>query len=122
MGNKCCIFSQRCQQETNHVVTINEGKNYDSGISNRIKTTKYSLLTFLPKNLFEQFKRFANIYFLFIVILNWIPQINAFGKEIAMLPLLFVLSITALKDGYEDYKRYKNDKKVNNRRCQIYNK
>jgi phospholipid-translocating ATPase len=36
------------------------------------------------------------------VILNWIPQVNAFGKEIAMIPLLFVLGVTAIKDAYED--------------------
>ena len=41
-----------------------------------IRTTKYTLLTFLPRNLFEQFHRVANIYFLFIVILNWIPVVR----------------------------------------------
>ena len=63
--------------------------------NNAIKTTKYSVWSFLPKNLFEQFHRFANIYFLGIVILNLIPEINAFGKYIAMVPLIFVLSVTA---------------------------
>ena len=48
----------------------------------RIKTTKYTIWSFLPKNLFEQFHRFANLYFLFIVLLNWAPEINAFGKEV----------------------------------------
>ena len=50
--------------------------------SRRIKTTKYTIWSFLPKNLFEQFHRFANLYFLFIVLLNWAPEINAFGKEV----------------------------------------
>ena len=63
--------------------------------NNKIKTTKYTVFSFLPKNLFEQFHRFANIYFLFIVVLNWIPAVNAFGKEIAMIPLIFVLAVTA---------------------------
>lgn len=31
---------------------------------NRIKSTKYTLITFLPKNLLEQFRRIANFYFL----------------------------------------------------------
>lgn len=52
--------------------------------NNEIRTTKYTWLTFLPKNLFEQFHRFANLYFLFIVILNWVPAISAFGREISM--------------------------------------
>ncbi|XP_065668922.1 phospholipid-transporting ATPase VA isoform X2 [Hydra vulgaris] len=87
---------------------------------NKIKTTKYTILTFIPKNLFEQFHRFANVYFLFIIILNWIPQVNAFGKEIAMFPLIFVLAVTALKDIFEDRQRYLSDKMVNNYICSVY--
>jgi phospholipid-translocating ATPase len=36
---------------------------------NRIVSTKYSLLTFLPQNLFEQFRRIANFYFLIMTII-----------------------------------------------------
>lgn len=90
-------------------------------LGNSIKTTKYSLWSFLPKNLFEQFHRFANIYFLAIIILNLIPEINAFGKYIAMVPLIFVLSVTAIKDLYEDRRRYKSDKAVNNNICHVFN-
>ena len=66
-------------------------------LSHSIRTTKYTILTFLPKNLFEQFHRVANMYFLFIVILNFIPAVNAFSKETSMIPLLFVLTVTAVK-------------------------
>lgn len=90
--------------------------------NNAIKTTKYTFWSFLPKNLFEQFHRFANIYFLFIVILNLIPEINAFGKYIAMAPLIFVLCVTALKDLFEDRRRYKSDQEVNIRICQVFNR
>lgn len=38
--------------------------------SNAIKTYKYNALTFLPMNLFEQFKRAANFYFLILLILQ----------------------------------------------------
>lgn len=37
---------------------------------NRIHTSKYNILTFLPINLFEQFQRVANAYFLFLLILQ----------------------------------------------------
>ncbi|KAK3611089.1 hypothetical protein CHS0354_000095 [Potamilus streckersoni] len=88
--------------------------------SNRITTTKYSILTFIPKNLFEQFHRFANLYFIFIVALNWVPQIQAYGKEIAMVPVIFVLLVTALKDAYEDFRRYTSDKKINHKSCRMF--
>ena len=38
--------------------------------NNHIKTSKYRLLTFLPLNLFEQFQRLANFYFLCLLILQ----------------------------------------------------
>lgn len=38
--------------------------------NNAIRTSKYNLLTFLPLNLFEQFRRLANAYFLFLLVLQ----------------------------------------------------
>jgi len=37
---------------------------------NRIKSTKYTLITFLPQNLLEQFRRIANFYFLVMTIIS----------------------------------------------------
>lgn len=90
--------------------------------NNKIRTTKYTLLSFLPRNLLEQFHRVANLYFIFIVLLNWFPAINAFGKEIAMIPVMFVLGVTAVKDLFEDRRRHASDKRINNSTCRIYNR
>ncbi|KAG0447676.1 hypothetical protein HPP92_028203 [Vanilla planifolia] len=49
--------------------------NIDGHPNNSISTAKYSLLTFLPKNLFEQFHRIAYIYFLVLVCINQIPSL-----------------------------------------------
>ncbi|TDG98557.1 hypothetical protein EPR50_G00201700 [Perca flavescens] len=87
---------------------------------NAIRTTKYSLLTFIPMNLFQQFHRSANLYFLFLVLLNWVPVVEAFQKEIAMIPLLVVLVVIAFKDALEDYRRYLFDKKVNNNVVRVF--
>ena len=43
---------------------------------NKIQTNKYTILTFLPLNLFEQFSKLANIYFLMIAILQTISIIS----------------------------------------------
>lgn len=88
-------------------------------VGNKIRTTKYTVLSFLPKNLLEQFHRVANLYFIFIVLLNWF--IDAFGKEIAMIPVLFVLGVTAIKDLFEDRRRRASDKRINNSTCRVYN-
>ncbi|XP_018420457.1 PREDICTED: probable phospholipid-transporting ATPase VD [Nanorana parkeri] len=88
--------------------------------NNKIRTTNYTLLNFIPRNLFEQFHRAANLYFLFLVFLNWVPLVEAFQKEITMLPLLAVLMIIAIKDGLEDYRKYKLDKVINHLLTQVY--
>lgn len=87
-------------------------------VGNKIRTTKYTLLSFLPKNLLEQFHRVANLYFIFIVVLNWF--IDAFGKEISLIPVLFVLGVTAIKDLFEDRRRRASDKRINNSTCRVY--
>lgn len=93
-----------------------------SSFSNAIRTTKYTILNFLPKNLFEQFHRLANIYFLFIAVLNFVPAVEAVGKEVAFVPLLVILTVTILKDIFEDYRRHRSDKTVNTKRCRVYDR
>ncbi|XP_068799066.1 phospholipid-transporting ATPase VD isoform X4 [Struthio camelus] len=91
-------------------------------VNNRIRTTKYTVWNFIPRNLFEQFHRVANLYFLFLVVLNWVPMVEAFQKEITMLPLVVVLTIIAVKDGLEDYSKYKMDKQINNLLTKVYSR
>jgi phospholipid-translocating ATPase len=104
------------------IKTVEDKLEMEQFPANEIRTTKYTILTFLPKNLFEQFHRMANFFFLFIAALNFVPEINSFGKEVAMLPLLFVLSVTAIKDIFEDRRRYLSDRELNNSQCQVYNR
>lgn len=87
---------------------------------NAIKTTKYTPLLFIPMNLFEQFHRLANLYFVGLAILNFVPVVNAFQPEVALIPICVILALTALKDAWEDFRRYQSDRKLNNTLCFIY--
>ncbi|XP_075715647.1 phospholipid-transporting ATPase VD isoform X2 [Rhinoderma darwinii] len=87
---------------------------------NKIRTTKYTLLSFIPRNLYEQFHRAANLYFLFLAFLNWVPVVEAFQKEITMIPLVVVLIIIAIKDGLEDFRKHRLDKIINHILTQVY--
>uniref|UniRef100_A0A8B9THD4 Phospholipid-transporting ATPase n=1 Tax=Anas platyrhynchos TaxID=8839 RepID=A0A8B9THD4_ANAPL len=89
------------------------------GSGNAIKTYKYNPITFLPLNLFEQFKRAANFYFLVLLILQAIPQISTLSWYTTLVPLLLVLGITAVKDLVDDIARHKMDNEVNNRTCEV---
>uniref|UniRef100_A0A8C1XUV1 ATPase phospholipid transporting 8B1 n=1 Tax=Cyprinus carpio TaxID=7962 RepID=A0A8C1XUV1_CYPCA len=86
---------------------------------NAIKTYKYNVLTFLPLNLYEQFKRAANLYFLCLLILQIIPQISTLPWYTTLVPLVLVLGITAIKDLVDDLARHRMDKEINNRRCDV---
>jgi phospholipid-transporting ATPase len=87
---------------------------------NAIRTTKYTVLTFLPKNLFEQFSKMANVYFLFIMVLQIIPPISITnGQPAILLPLLFVCAVSGIKDLFEDIKRHRADDMENNRQTLI---
>lgn len=81
--------------------------------TNQNVTSKYTIITFLPRNLFEQFRRVANVFFLAIAILQFFPKFSTISPGLVILPLLAVLAITAGKDGYEDIKRHQADRKVN---------
>ncbi|XP_048358974.1 phospholipid-transporting ATPase IC [Sphaerodactylus townsendi] len=86
---------------------------------NAIKTYKYNPITFLPLNLFEQFKRAANFYFLILLILQSIPQITTLAWYTTLIPLLLVLGITAVKDLVDDIIRHRMDNEINNRTCDV---
>jgi phospholipid-translocating ATPase len=64
---------------------------------NEIRTSKYTPLTFLPKNLFEQFHGLANFYFLGVVILQIFPEFSNVSIAIPTLPVVFILLATAIK-------------------------
>ncbi|XP_066458625.1 phospholipid-transporting ATPase IC-like isoform X2 [Eleutherodactylus coqui] len=87
--------------------------------TNVIKTSKYNVITFLPLNLFEQFRRIANAYFLLLLIIQLIPQISTVSWYTTFIPLVIVLGITAIKDLADDISRHKMDKAVNNRSCEV---
>uniref|UniRef100_A0AAQ5YYW7 Phospholipid-transporting ATPase n=1 Tax=Amphiprion ocellaris TaxID=80972 RepID=A0AAQ5YYW7_AMPOC len=87
--------------------------------NNAIKTSKYNIFTFLPLNLFEQFRRLANAYFLFLFCLQLIPQVSSLSWFTTAVPLILVLGITAVKDANDDINRHRTDKQVNNRRVDV---
>lgn len=83
--------------------------------TNEIRTAKYTLLTFLPVNLFEQFMRVANLYFLIMAILQLIPGLSPTSWFTTVCPLVIVLTINGIKEGADDYYRHVSDNEINAR-------
>ncbi len=87
---------------------------------NKISTTKYNAFTFLPKALLYQFMRLANVYFVFIAIIQSIPIISPLGAATAILPLVFVLCVSLIREAIEDLKRRSLDNEQNSNEVEIY--
>jgi magnesium-transporting ATPase (P-type) len=90
--------------------------------SNEITTSHYTARNFLFKNLFQQFQRAANVYFLVIGCLQldvFFPGLSPTHWSTTIGPLLFVLSINAVKEAVDDYGRHKSDAEVNARTVEV---
>ncbi|KAJ2995854.1 hypothetical protein HDV02_000371 [Globomyces sp. JEL0801] len=98
---------------TINVNCINNKQDNANYTPNRVRTSKYTIWSFLPKNLFEQFHGAANFYFLSLVILQAFPLFAEVPIIVSALPVIIIFSATAIKDGLEDMKRHKADKGVN---------
>ncbi|XP_064441876.1 phospholipid-transporting ATPase IB-like [Mirounga angustirostris] len=85
----------------------------NSFCKNSISTAKYSMWSFLPRYLYLQFSKAANAFFLFITILQQIPDVSPTGKYTTLLPLMIILMVSGIKEIVEDYKRHMADKLVN---------
>ncbi|EEH16420.1 hypothetical protein PABG_06507 [Paracoccidioides brasiliensis Pb03] len=81
---------------------------------NKIRTAKYTPLSFVPKNLWFQFHNIANIYFLFTIILAIFPIFGATNPGLSAVPLISILTVTAIKDAIEDWRRTVLDNELNN--------
>ncbi|KAK3393077.1 hypothetical protein B0H63DRAFT_457321 [Podospora didyma] len=81
---------------------------------NKIRTAKYTPLSFIPKNLWFQFHNIANIFFLFLVILVIFPIFGGVNPGLNAVPLIFIIVVTAIKDAVEDYRRTILDIELNN--------
>uniref|UniRef100_A0A672U751 Phospholipid-transporting ATPase n=1 Tax=Strigops habroptila TaxID=2489341 RepID=A0A672U751_STRHB len=86
---------------------------------NAIKTAKYNIFTFLPLNLYEQFHRMANIYFVFVILLQTAPEIATLPWYTLLFPLSCLLIIRGLRDLVDDIGRHQSDRNINSRPCEI---
>ncbi|DAZ93603.1 TPA: hypothetical protein N0F65_003653 [Lagenidium giganteum] len=100
--------------------------NYDPGnavftkCTNVIVTSKYTVIMFLPKFLFESFSKVANFFFLVVCILQSIKPIsNTYGVPTNAPVLFFVIAIDAVFAIMEDMRRHQSDREANSAICHI---
>ncbi|VFQ95355.1 unnamed protein product [Cuscuta campestris] len=105
------------------VVFCNDSDALEAGLKNYsgnyVRTTKYTAATFLPKSLFEQFRRVANFFFLVVGILAF-TDLAPYSATSAVVPLIFVIGATMIKEGIEDWHRKQQDMEVNGRKVKLH--
>jgi phospholipid-translocating ATPase len=95
---------------------VDAGGNYVRDASfppNLVRNTRYTLVSFLPLCLFNQFRLFFNLYFLLITLSQFIPVLKVGYLFTYLSPLLFVLALSLSKEAYDDIQRSRRDKTAN---------
>ncbi|KAI9718301.1 MAG: hypothetical protein M1828_006765 [Chrysothrix sp. TS-e1954] len=87
--------------------------------NNHVSTTKYNAFTFLPKFLYEQFSKYANLFFLFTAILQQIPNLSPTNRFTTIVPLGVVLVVAAIVALVEDYRRRQSDASLNSSEARV---
>lgn len=108
--------------EGERIIHINDySLNESSKFSNNyVSTSKYNLVTFIPKfftgqswfhqslrfadnsRTSEQFSKYANVFFLFTACIQQIPNVSPTNKYTTIAPLALVLLVAAFKEIQED--------------------
>ncbi|KAM0203709.1 hypothetical protein ACHAPI_000708 [Fusarium lateritium] len=96
--------------ELEHEAPLIDSRRGLAYVSNSIRTSRYTVWDFIPKQLFFQFSRVGNFYFLCVGVPQMIPGLSTTGSYTTILPLLFFVLLTIVKEGYDDYRRYRLDK------------
>uniref|UniRef100_A0A8C7U055 Phospholipid-transporting ATPase n=1 Tax=Oncorhynchus mykiss TaxID=8022 RepID=A0A8C7U055_ONCMY len=87
---------------TARTILLNQPQN-TKFCDNHVSTTKYGVFTFLPRFLYEQIRRAANAFFLFIALMQQIPDVSPTGRYTTLVPLIFILTVAGIKEIIEDY-------------------
>ena len=87
---------------------------------NSIRTCQYTLLTFLPLAIFNQYKTAFNWFFLIYICIAVNPYLSDLAPIPEITPFVIVVSINLIKEAAEDYRKYSNDKKANNSKVIIF--
>ncbi|KAF9501800.1 calcium transporting ATPase [Pleurotus eryngii] len=101
------------------IIALNNPALNSEYCSNFVSASKYSLVTFLPKFLFEQFSKYANLFFLFTACIQQIPGVSPTNPYTTIVPLAGVLLASAFKEVQEDLKRHQSDSELNASKAKV---
>ena len=100
-----------------HGTIVNQPEKF---CGNSIRTSQYTLYSFLPLAIINQYKTPFNWFFLIQAIIDCIPAISSVNRTTTIMPIVIVLMISLIREAVEDYRKYSNDKLANETMVSIY--
>ena len=91
----------------------------DHFCTNQLNNQKYNVFSFVPKVLYNEFKFFFNMFFLVIALTQFVPILKVGFLFTYIAPLAFVLTVTMIKEAFDDFGRYRRDKELNNLQYEV---
>lgn len=111
MGRVTTEFATTRDRHGNYqLVDERKGSPY---LNNTITSSKYTVFSFLPRQLFAQFSKLANCYFFIVAIMQLVPSWSTTGTTTTIIPLAVFMSISIAREGWDDLRRHRLDKLEN---------
>ncbi len=130
------LHLQRASLRAAKTPQVNDGRRIDLGAlrreastngrttklfaNNTIRSSRYTPLNFLPRQLIAQFSKLGNFYFLCVSIVQLIPSVSTTGRYTTLVPLLIFVGISIMREALDDLGRLRLDKEENNRPTLVF--
>lgn len=110
--------------EEQRIIDLGRPECYPPFADNSIKTSRFTLLSFFPLAVRDQFRRNGNVYFLVIGLLMFLGYygglfVTSVSPWTTLGPLALVVSISLMQEGYSDVKRHRSDNTTNYHPCVV---
>ncbi|QLG72431.1 hypothetical protein HG535_0D01390 [Zygotorulaspora mrakii] len=86
---------------------------------NRITSSRYTVYTFFPRQIYAQFSKIANAYFFLVAILQMVPGWSTTGTYTTIIPLCVFMSISMAREAWDDFRRHRLDKEENEKEAEV---
>ena len=96
-----------------------DNPDYPGQNGNEVRTTRYRWYTFIPMTLFEQYRVLSNIYYIFVLIISFLPM-SPLSYLFQLIPMIIILIVSMVKSGVEDLIKHFDDKERNNAPAAVY--
>lgn len=91
-------------------------------VDNQITSSRYTVYTFFPRQLFAQFSKLANTYFFLVAVLQMVPGWSTTGSYTTIIPLCVFMGISMAREAFDDFRRHILDKEENDKLTKVLKK